>query len=308
MNATKNTLVWLAALAALGGMACGEEETATTTESEELEAPEPPPTSRMFAINSSGSKVDFVMEAPLENIHGVAEDSIAGDLFIDLNDITNSRGLVKIDLDQLELFQQKRESEEDEYGEEVKDDTQNAHAKTWFQISEDTPEEVRSANRYIQFNIKSISEASASNILEMEGNERTVTMTVTGDFRLHSRTVEQTAKLEFVFTFDGDEPESVRIRTTEPVAVSLRDHEIRPRSAFDQLAEATLSALGQKVAESAPVTFELTAAAGEAVGAATAMEIETNAAAEEAVMAGVEEGGEDGTEEGGEEGAEEAAE
>jgi hypothetical protein len=173
----------------------------------------------------------------------------------------------------------KRESEGEELGEETKNDTQNLHARTWLQISEDAPEDVRSANRHVQFNVTRVSDASATNVLEMEGAERTVTATIGGDFYLHGHLVQKTARVELVFAFEGDDPRSMRVRTLEPIAVNLAEHEVRPRSAFDTLAQATLASLGQKVAEAAPITFELTANAGEPVAEAPEMAVEPSEAA-----------------------------
>jgi polyisoprenoid-binding protein YceI len=263
MGRTRMMWMWAALLGfALTG--CDDEpETPADPELEAPEAPEPTATSRTFTIDRTSSKVDFVMAAPLENIHGVADRSMEGDLYVDLADLTASRGLVKIDLDTLEIFQQKRESEDGEFGEEVKNETQNEHTRTWFQISDDAPEAVRDANRWIQFNVTRISDASATNVLEMEGAERTVTATIHGDFHLHGHTTQKSAQVELVFLFEGDEPRGMKVRTVEPVNVGLEEHDVRPRSAFGTLAQATLGTLGQKVAEAAPITFELTANAGE---------------------------------------------
>jgi hypothetical protein len=200
-----------------------------------------------------------------------------------------------VDIDPLELFQQKREDAEGEFGEEVKSDTQNEHARTWFQFSEDAPEEVRNVNRYAQFGVTRISDASATNVLEMEGAERTVTATIHGDFHLHGHTTQKSAQVELVFTFEGDDVRSMRVRTVAPVDVGLAEHDIRPRSAFGTLAQATLSTLGEKIAEAAPVTFELTANAGEPVLEMPDCNVETSEAATAACdLGGDEEPGEGG--------------
>jgi len=260
----RTTLVGLSlALASSLWVGCEDEPEAPADP--ELEAPEESATSRTFAIDRASSNVDFLMEAPLENIHGVAPRSMEGDLYVELADITASRGLIKVDVDTMELFQRRREAEEGDFGEEVKDDTQNEHARTWFQISEDAPEGVREANRWAQFNVTSVADASATNVLEMEGAERTVTATIAGDFHLHGHTTQKSAEVELVFTFEGDEPRSMRVSTVSAVDVGLEEHDIRPRSAFGTLAQATLGTLGEKVAEAAPITFELTANAGEAL-------------------------------------------
>jgi len=284
------TLSWMftAALAAAPTAGCDEDETPSALETDPLEAPAPAPSSRRFMIDSAATKVEFLMEAPLESIHGVADRSMQGELFVDLTDLAASRGLVKIDLDGLEVFQRTRESTSDELAEETTNDTQNAHMRTWLQISEDSPAEVRDANRYVQFNITRVSDLSATNLMEMEGAERVVTATLHGDFRLHGRTTQKSARVELTFAFEGDEPRTLRARTVEPIAVGLADHAVRPRSTFDTLAEATLATLGQKVAEAAPITFELTARAGAPVDQMPTTAIEASEAAAAAADLGVE--------------------
>jgi len=257
--------MWLS-LVLVGGLWVGCEDEPEGPVDPELAAPEAleqTVTRRTFSIDRASSNVDFLMEAPLENIHGVAPRSMEGDLYVELADITASRGLIKIDVDTMELFQRRREAEDGDFGEEVKDDTQNEHARTWFQISEDAPAGVREANRWAQFNVTSISDASATNVLEMEGAQRTITATIAGDFHLHGHTAQKSAEVELVFVFDGDEPRTMQVRTLSAVDVGLEEHDIRPRSAFGTLAQATLGTLGQKVAEAAPITFELTSNAGE---------------------------------------------
>ncbi|MCU0674268.1 MAG: YceI family protein [Myxococcota bacterium] len=277
-------------LFALFVVGCDEEPPAPAApETPPLEATERPETAttRAFTIDPASSAVDFVMVAPLENIHGVARESMSGELYLDLANLSASRGLVRVDLDPLEIFQRKRASTAEELGEETKNDTQNEHARTWLQIAGDTPQDVRDANRYAQFNVVEVTNVSANDVLAMEGAERVVTLNATGDFRLHGRTTRKTARLELRFQFEGDAPRSVAIRTLEPVNVGLAEHEVHPRSAFDRLAEATLATLGEKVAEAAPITFELRATAGEAMEAAPELRLEESEAAAAAARLGM---------------------
>ena len=209
-----------------------------------------------FAVDAPESKVGFLMEAPVEKIHGKAPGSMAGEVFVDLLDVTKSTGLVKVDLFKLELFQQKRAKEGEEFGEEVKDATQNEHARAWLEISDDAPEKEREANRYIEFSIKKVETSGAKNVLEMTGDERTVQLTVSGDFRLHGRQTTKTAELELVFRFDGDKPVSAHVKTVKPFDVGLEEHEVRPRKGFGVIAKATLETLAPKVASRAAVSLD----------------------------------------------------
>jgi hypothetical protein len=76
---------------------------------------------------------------------------------------------------------------------------------------------------------------------------------------------EKTAKLEAVFKYKGDKPESVTVKTIEPFGVNLEEHDVKPREAFGKLAKQTLEILAPKVAKEAMVSLEFSAkVAGEA--------------------------------------------
>jgi hypothetical protein len=212
-----------------------------------------------FEVQTQDSKVTFQMDAELEKITGRAPDAISGEFFIDLKDVTKTTGLLKVDLDKLSIYQKKRDDAEGEFGEEVKNDKQNEHMRTWFEISEDAPKEVREKNRFVEFKIDKIERASAKDVTKLSGPERTVTATAHGDFRLHGRVTKKAIPVEAVFKFQGDEVTGVSLKTSEPFGVGLDEHDVRPRSAFNKLADKTLDALGAKVAKVAKVTLELSA-------------------------------------------------
>ena len=214
---------------------------------------------RSFAISKATSNVEFLMEAPIEHIRGRAPGSVEGDFSVTLDDLRTARGLIRIDLEELTLFQTKKDEDTGEWSPEAANPAQNRHMRTWLQISDDAPAEVRSTNRWIEFSLESVATASATDISAMTGNERRVIATIQGQFRLHGRTVEKAAQLEIIFHYEGDTPHSVHVRSTEPIPVDLEAHDVRPRSAFDQLAEKTLAALGEKVAAVTPVTIDFTA-------------------------------------------------
>lgn len=227
-----------------------------------LEAPEPPPTAAEAVeatLDASTSRVDFVMSAPVEHIHGRAPESMQGTLSLDLDDLTQSRGLVKVDLMKLEVLQSKIDEETHEFTEETRNERQNGHMRTWFQISDDGPAEEREANRWVEFRIDEVSAADHADVSAMTGAERIVHLTVAGQLRVHGVTVPKTAQLELVFHYSGDDFQSVDVRTLHPIDVNLAEHHIEPRSSFETLAQKTLGALGQKVADAAPVTFEVSA-------------------------------------------------
>jgi hypothetical protein len=260
MRSRISIAAFVLAASALGALACEEKPSAPLAPEKSALAPaEKPALSQSFGVEAAGSKVTFLMNAPLEKIHGEAPDSMAGDLHIDLNDIKKSTGLIKVDLDKLTLYQQKRAKEGEEYGERKKDDTQNEHARAWLEIGSDAPAETREKHRWAEFKIESIASAEPSDVMKMTGPERKVTAVINGDFRLHGRVSKKRMPIEATFKFDGDKPVSVMIKSTSPLNVGLEEHDVRPREAFGKLAKATLDSLGSKVAKEAPIELEFTA-------------------------------------------------
>lgn len=212
-----------------------------------------------FEIQGSGSKVSFLMNAPVEKISGEAADSTKGQIFVDPTDITKTTALIQIDLDRLTLYQQKRADENGEFGERTKSEKQNEHARAWLEIASDAPADQRELNRWVEFKIDKVADASATDLSKLTGAERKLTATVEGEFRLHQRKVRKTAKIEAVFKYEGDKAVSVSIKTLAPVVVGLEEHDVKPRELFGKLAQKTLSDLGQKVAKEAPIELEFSA-------------------------------------------------
>jgi hypothetical protein len=230
------------------------------TASEPL-APAPKPAfSQTFVVEAQGSKVDFAMSAPVEKISGQVKDSAAGELNLNLNDLTKSTGLVKIDLDKLVLMQQKRVNEMDPYGDAKQNEKQNEHARAWLEIDKAAPADKREQNRWVELKIEQIINVRPqADVTKMSGAVRKIQAVVLGDLRLHGRVSKKRALIEATFKFDGDKPRSVTIKTTAPMSVGLEEHDVRPREAFGKLAQTTLEKLGKKVAREAPIELEFTA-------------------------------------------------
>lgn len=214
--------------------------------------------SKKFALDTSNSGITFTMEAELEKITGRAPSSADGELFIDLKNIEKSTGLIKVDLDKLGIYKRNRDDAEGEFGEEQKHPKQNNDMRMWFQISEDGPKEEREKFRWVEFKITKVS-APKKDITQLTGAARKVDAKVTGEFLLHGRKTEKTIEAELSFEFDGDTPKSLRIQSKKPFDVGLEEHDVKPRKAFDQLADATLEVLGAKVAKVAKVEVDAVA-------------------------------------------------
>jgi hypothetical protein len=264
------TLLAFAALAALlAGVPACEDKAPLAPPATELKAsPAKIEGAAKLTIDAASSKVDFMMEAPKEKIRGRVNGAAGGDLQVDLADLTKTTGLITVDISGIELFQTVA-GDDGKFGEEKKSDTQNEHARTWLEISPDTPAETREKNAKVQFAIRTIEAVSEPNVLKMTGAERKVTLKATGEFLLHQRKTEKTAELEVTFQFAGDKPASVSIKTVKPFAIGLAEHDVHPREAFGKLAAKTLDLLAPKVAKEALVSIELSAkaAAGSAMPA-----------------------------------------
>ncbi|WP_437761014.1 hypothetical protein [Sorangium sp. So ce1389] len=267
---TRTLLLGALAAASLGAAACEEEKPRLAPAATELKAPEAKaPAAATFAIDRASSKVELAMDAPREKIRGRIQGAAAGTLQVDPADVTRTTGLITVDLSTLELFQT-AVGDDGKPGEEKKSDLQNEHARTWLEISKDTPDAVREKNEKAQFAIRSISTSGEKDLTKMSGAERTVTVTASGDFLLHQRQSPRTVELIATFRYEGDRLAGLTVKTAKPFAVGLAEHDVRPREAFGKLAQKTLEVLSPKVAKEAMVSLELSATAGPAAAAAAA--------------------------------------
>jgi hypothetical protein len=260
--AMRKSLLILAAgmLLALG---CEEKPSAPLAPPASALAPAAPPAAGAvaFKIDSASSRVSFVMDAELEKIFGRAPGGLEGELFIDLKDVAKSTGRVKVDLDKLSIYQQVRKQADEEFAGETKNEKQNQDMRNWFEIESDAPAAVREKNRWAQFRIDAVNDTSAKDVTTLPGPERKLTLAVSGEFLLHQRATNRSAKLAIEFKYAGDKPQSIHVKTLEPVEVGLQEHDVRPRKAFSVLADKTLDALGAKVAKVAKVSLEFDAVA-----------------------------------------------
>jgi len=219
-----------------------------------------------FSVDPASSKVTFLMDSPLEKIDGDASGSLSGDIFLDLSDVTKSTALVKVDLQKLVLYQQKRADDKGQYSARAKSDLQNEHARNWLQIvpleGEVTPAQAE-ANRWVEFKIDKIENASLANVAAATGATRAFTAAASGEFRLHGRKQTKTAKLEVTVTYAGDKAQSLHVKTTEPLRIGLEEFEVNPRDNAGKfvksVSEALSSNLKGKVAQEAPVELDFTA-------------------------------------------------
>jgi hypothetical protein len=256
---------------ALGGLTfgCGKKEAPVElapVSSASLEAPMTvAPGATMLAIDAGTSSVKFLMDSPLEKIDGDAPGAASGELAVDLTDLSKSTGLVKVDLDKLSLYQQKRPSGDGAYEERKKNPLQNEHARDWLQLvtheGEVSADDV-AKNRISELRIEKV-EPSEKNVKALTGADRKVTASVSGTLRLHGRQAPASTKVELTFHFTGDHFDSVGVKTLEPLVVNLEKFEVHPRDAAGKLVksitETIATNLKGKIKGEAPVMIELSA-------------------------------------------------
>lgn len=262
MTPTRNWLIAAIALASAAGTGCGNEEkpAVVLAPTSSALAPAKPATmeSKKLTVDAASSKVDFLMDAPKEKIRGKVHGTTTGDLQVDFMDVTKSTALLTVDISGIEVFQTKAD-DGGKFGDEKKDATQNEHVLNWLEISPKTEEAARKKNAILQFSAKTIEVTGDKDLSKMKGPERKVMMKVTGDFLLHGHKAQKVVELEATFSFDGDKPTGVKVKSVKPFSVDLAEHDVKPRDTVGKLLQKGLEALAPKVAKEALVSVDFSA-------------------------------------------------
>lgn len=209
-----------------------------------------------YAIDpKSTTEVD--MPGLTEHIKG-RTTAATGTLDIVPSDLTQSRGVVRVDLSTFATHT---------FGDEDKNATQTKHARTWLEAIVDG--KTNESMRWAEFAIRSIDVPSATDLKTVapvsEGTEdvRRVTMTVRGDVLIHGRKLPKEDVVEVSFRYPAgaapaSKPAQIEIKSKQPLRVVLKEHDVTPRDPAGQLLAWTTSLIS-KVAETADVTVALTA-------------------------------------------------
>ncbi len=215
-----------------------------------------------FVIDPKG-KTAIDMPAPKEHIKAITE-AAGGSVDVDLMNVTNTRGEVKIDMTTLSTHT---------FGNDD-DASQTKHALNWLEVGEVATPEMKEANRWAVYAIRSVDNASATDVTKVtpvkDGADdvRVITLTAKGDFLLHGHKVEnREAKLEARLHYPAgaaadSKPTSIELKSKEPLRITLAEHDVKPRDTFGKLAKGSLGILGTKVADVADVNIDLRATPG----------------------------------------------
>ncbi|HRG98910.1 MAG TPA: hypothetical protein PLR99_21820 [Polyangiaceae bacterium] len=204
------------------------------------------------------------MPAPKEHIK--AQTTVAaGNLDVDLMDLSQTRGEVKVDLTSLKTAT---------FGDATKDGTQTMHALTWLEVGdaekEKLPEAVKAANKFAVFAIRSIDGLAVKDLAKVapatdKGQDvRTVELVAHGELLIHGHKVNKDVPLVVKISHPAGaatttKPTSIGITTKEPLKVVLAEHEVRPRDDVGKIAKAAFNLIGTKVADSASISMDFSA-------------------------------------------------
>jgi hypothetical protein len=203
------------------------------------------------------------IDMPGPNEHIKAETTAAsGDVAVDLMNVPNTRGTIKVDLQTLETHS---------FGNDD-DKAQTEHARTWLEAAPKLPPDVVAANRYAQFAIRAVENASIVDLTKapftpgQDGKqEKKLSATVKGEFLVHQHPVDKSAEVDITFVYPAnakmdDAPERILIKSKTPMVVTLDDHDIKPRDNVGKIAKQAFNLLHTKVADTASITLDLSAA------------------------------------------------
>jgi hypothetical protein len=242
------------------GTGCGKKEDAATLApaSSALVATQADPAAASWHYVVDPASTTHV-EMPGLSEHIVGDTSAAaGSLDVTPHDLTQSRGLVRVDLATFTTHT---------FG-NAKDADQTKHARTWLEAVVDG--KIDEGMRWAEYAVRSVDGASSSDLAKViptkDGGDdvRTVTLTVHGDLLIHGRKVQKDDVVEVSFRYPAgaaadSRPARIVVKSKQPVHVVLKEYDVQPRDPAGQALAWTTSLLS-KVAESADVSFNLGAA------------------------------------------------
>jgi polyisoprenoid-binding protein YceI len=196
-------------------------------------------------LNITGGTATFLIDAPLEKIKG-RSTKLRGSLDIDPQNLKASRGQIEVDLDDLKT---------ETFDDEEKNKAQTGHTKNWLEIGTDVEAKRREENRWARFTIKSIEESS---VVKAAGGTP-VTVKATGDMWIHGVSSPKTVSATVTFSGPAEAPTLVRVVTAEPVRISLKEHDVKPRDLAGKFLSGALEKIGQKIDDSVQLSLDLTA-------------------------------------------------
>jgi polyisoprenoid-binding protein YceI len=221
--------------------------TAAATASSGVAPEQPPPTGETRFVVTTG-KATFLIDAPLEKIKGLSDET-RGHIDVSPKDLAKTQGELMVRMSTLKTST---------FGDADRDAAQTGHARNWMEVGNDAPASTRMKYEWASFALTSVqaTPASLADVKE-ENGARVVKAVVVGDLTLHGVTSHKTA-IPMTATFKGpaDAPTEMVLKTDEPIVVSMKEHDIKPRDKVGGLLNGALERIGKKIDDRVGVSFE----------------------------------------------------
>ena len=261
------TILGVSVLASLSALACDKgSDGVQVAPSASALAPSVAPATSMIVHYAIDPKGHTAIDMPGPKEHIKAETTVAGGTVdLDLMNLANTRGEVKVDLQSLATHTFDKEDD---------NKLQTEHAQTWLEAASKLPADQSMPNRFAVFAIRSIENPSVTDATKApftpgkDGKqEKKISATVKGEFLVHGHKVDKSADVDVTLIYPAgakldDKPAQIAIQTKTPMVVTLDEHDIKPRDNVGKIAKQAFNLLGTKVADKAGITFELTASPG----------------------------------------------
>lgn len=203
-----------------------------------------------FTVAESGS-ASFLIDAPLEKIKGKAT-RLRGTLQIDPAHLSATRGEVDVDLNTLKTST---------FNDPGKDEKQTEHTRNWLELGNDVDAKQRAENQWARFTIRSAKTEGSEKLSEIAESvgQRAVEVTVEGDLWLHGASVPKTVRLSVSFRGSPDLPTELQVKTLDPMAISLKAHDVKPRDIAGKFLQGALERVGEKIDDKVQISLDFTA-------------------------------------------------
>lgn len=193
----------------------------------------------------------FLIDAPLEKIKGKTSRA-QGKLQLDPARLDKTSGQLDVDLTTLETFTF------DDAGKNAK---QTEHVHNWLELGADVEEKQRKENRWARFTIRGVElngPKELAKIPEKDG-KRTVEVVGKGDLWLHGVSVPKSVALTVEVHGPADAPTAAAIKTREPLLISMKEHDVKPRDIAGKFLQGALEQVGQKIDDQIQISVDLRA-------------------------------------------------
>jgi polyisoprenoid-binding protein YceI len=203
-----------------------------------------------FAV--SVGKGSFLIDAPAEKIKG-SSDEVSGTLDVTPKELAKTTGTIHVRLSTLRTHT---------FDDADKNTSQTEHARNWMEVGNDASAATRMKFEWATLKITSI-EATPASLADAkeEGGARVIKAKVSCDLTLHGVTSKKTVPVTVRLKGTGEAPTELTIKTDEPMSVSLKEHDVKPRDKVGTFLNGALERIGKKIDDKVQVSFEATAKA-----------------------------------------------